>query len=364
MQTRRLGRTNLQISIVGFGGTWISEIEKSAAVDIVRRASELGINYFDSSRWDGDSEEKIGCALKDTRNQCIITTKTGSRTKKESLEDMKNSLRLLQTEHVDIIQLHGIDDEKTLTKTMSSDGALQTCKEAQRKKLTNFIGITGHKPQILTKAIKTGEFDTVLVPLNIITRQAEEELLPLAKDLDVGVIAMKTFSAKTSNLITCMYKPSLSLLSDEPELKALLGQNNTEMVQSLLRYNLSKNITSTLTGLRSIAEVETAAKVGTNYQELTDIEHKRFNFKLETYCRDCGLCMNCPEKINIPAILRFNSFYSVYGLKNWAQKLYTGLDIKPDKCALCGLCQQKCPYNLPIKHMLKETHEKLTINSF
>ena len=359
MQKRRLGRTNLQVPIVGFGGTWISEIDKTTAVDVVRSAFDLGITYFDTARWDGDSEKKIGCALKDTRDQCIIATKTGSRTKKESLYDLKNSLQLLQTDHVDIIQLHGIDDEKTLTKAISPDGVLQTCKKAQKEKLTKFIGITGHKPQILTKAIKTGEFDTVLVPLNIITRQAEEELLPIAKDLDVGVLAMKPLSAKTSNLITCLYQPSLSLVSDEPELKMLLGQNKDEMVNSLLRYNMSKDIASTITGLRSTFEVKITAKAGTSYQGLTDIEQKRFTFHLGAYCRDCGLCTPCPEKINIPAILRFSSFYSVYKLKNWARKLYTGIEIKSDKCIQCGKCQQKCPYNLQIENMLKETHEKL-----
>jgi predicted aldo/keto reductase-like oxidoreductase len=320
----------------------------------------VGINYFDAARWDGDSEEKIGHALKDTHDQCVIATKTGSRTRKESLDDIKNSLQLLQTDHVDIIQLHGIDDEKTLTKTLSSDGALQTCKEAQKEKIAKFIGITGHKPQILVKAIKTGEFDTVLVPLNIITRQAEEELLSIAKDLDVGVIAMKPLSAKTSNLITCMYQPSLSLVSDEPELKALLGQNKDNMVHSLLRYNLSKDISSIVIGLRSIFEVKTAAKAGKNYQGLTATEQKRFHFTLETYCRDCGLCIPCPEKINIPAILRFYSFYVNYDLKNWARKLYTGLEIKPEKCLKCGLCQQKCPYTLPVEQMLQEAHKQLS----
>ena len=362
MQKRRLGKTKLQTSIISFGGTWISEVDKPTAVNIVKKAFDLGINYFDTARWDGDSEEKIGHALKDVRDQCIIATKTGSRTKKESLNDLKNSLQLLQTDHIDILQLHGIDDEKTLTKAINSNGALQTCKKAQKEHLTKFIGITGHKPNILTKAIKTGEFDTVLVPLNIITRQAEEELLPTAKDLDIGVIAMKPLSAKTSNLITCLYTPSLSLVSnDEPELKTLLGQNNTEMVSSLLRYNLSKNIATTLVGVRSQTEIETAAKVGINYKELTPIEQKQFTFKLNNYCRDCALCLPCPEKINIPAILRFNSFYTIYGLKNWATKLYSGLEVKSNKCTQCGICQQKCPYNLPIENMLKETHEQLSV---
>lgn len=361
MQKRRLGRTNLQTSIVGFGGTWISETDKPTAIHVVKKAFESGINYFDTARWDGDSEEKIGHALKNVRNQCIIATKTGSRTKVESLEDLKISLQLLQTNYVDILQLHGIDDEKTLKKSMRIDGALQTCKKAQKEHLTKFIGITGHKPHILTKAIKTGEFDTVLIPLNILTRQAEEELLPTAKDLDIGVIAMKTLSAKISNLITCMYTPSLSLVSDEPELRTLLGQKNDEMVYSLLRYNLSKDIASTIVGVRSVAEVETATKVGINYQGLTALEQNRFDFKLGVYCRDCGLCMPCPEKINIPAILRFASFYTDYGLKDWARKLYGGLEVTSDKCVGCGVCQQKCPYSLSIECMLKEAHEKLSV---
>ncbi|MGD6934875.1 MAG: aldo/keto reductase [Candidatus Bathyarchaeia archaeon] len=361
MQKRRLGKTNLQVSIVGFGGTWISEVDKPTAVSVVQKAFESGINYFDTARWDGDSEEKIGTALKDVRDQCVIATKTGSRTKKESLEDFKNSLKLLQTDHVDIIQLHGIDDEKTLEKAMGTDGALQTCKDARKEGLATFIGITGHKPNILIKAIKTGEFDTVLVPLNVVTRQAEEELLPTAKAIDVGVVAMKPLSAKTSNLITCLYQPSLSLVSDEPELKALLGHTNSEMVSSLLRYNLSKDISVTIPGLRSIEEVETAAQAGQTFQGLTGEEQERFGFQLGSYCRDCGLCMPCPQKVNIPATLRFESFYSVYGLKNWARKLYGGLDVKADKCTRCGLCQPKCPYNLSIEVLLSKAHEKLTV---
>lgn len=361
LQKRRLGRTNLQVSIVGFGGTWISEIDQAAAVNVVQRAFDLGINYFDTAKWDGDSEEKMGRALKDVRDHCILATKTGSRTKKESLDDFKSSLKRLQTDRLDIIQLHGIDDEKTLQKAMSQDGVLQTCKQARREGLVDFIGITGHKPKVLKKAIETGEFDTVLVPLNVITRQAEEELLPAAKALDVGVAAMKPLSAKTSNLITCLYNPSLSLVSDEPELKALLGESNGEMVSSALRYVLSRDIAVTIPGLRSISEVETAVSVGEGYEGLTACEKERFSFKLGTqYCRDCGQCMPCPEKVNIPATLRFESFYSCYGLKKWAKKLYNGLEIKADKCSGCSECEPKCPYNLPVTKLLKEAHLKLS----
>lgn len=234
MDKRRLGRTNLQVSLVGFGGTWIAELNPEEAIKVVRHAFDLGINYFDTAKWDGDSEEKIGIALEDVRDECVIATKTGSRTKRESLEDFQNSLKCLRTDHLDIIQLHGIDDEKTLAKATASDGSLETCKEARKEGLVDFIGITGHKPRVLVRAVESGEFDTVLVPINVVTRQALEELLPVAKAHDVGVVAMKPLSAKTSNFITCLYQPSLSLISQGSELKALLGETSCEQVNNAL----------------------------------------------------------------------------------------------------------------------------------
>jgi predicted aldo/keto reductase-like oxidoreductase len=355
LQKRRLGRTNLQVSIVGFGGTWISELSVPEAVCIVKRAFDLGINYFDTAKLDGDSEEKIGCALQEVRDQCIIATKTGSRTKKESLEDFKCSLKRLKTNKLDIIQLHGIDDEKTLLKTMSADGSLQTCKEARKQGLVDFIGITGHKPRVLVKAVESGEFDTVLVPLNVVTRQTLEELLPTAKAHDVGVVVMKPLSAKTSTLITSLFSPSLSLISDEPELKTLLGKNSDAMVNNALKYVLSQDIATVIPGLKSIHEVETATKVAEKYTGLTDREKNRFSFNIGAkYCRDCGQCLPCPHNINIAAILRFQTLYEVFRLKVWAKKLYSGLDVKVDKCTECGMCEPKCPYKLSISSMLKK----------
>lgn len=359
MDKRRLGRTNLQVSIVGFGGTWIAELSTPTAVQVVRHAFNLGINYFDTARLDGDSEEKIGLALQDVREQCVIATKTGSRTKKESLQDFQSSLKRLKTDRLDIIQLHGIDDEKTLKKAMSPSGSLQTCKEAKREGLVDFIGITGHRPMVLAKAVETGEFDTVLVPLNVVTRQALEALLPIAKAYDVGIVVMKPLMVKTSNLITCLYQPSLSLVSDEPDLRFLLGETTDDRVRTALRYVLSQDISVVIPGLRSVSEVETAARVGTDYNGLTLQEQTRFNFNLVDYCRDCGLCMPCPEEINIAAILRFYTLYNNYGLPNWAKKLYSGLEVKVDRCASCGDCESKCPYELPIINQLKKAHFKM-----
>ncbi len=355
LQKRRFGRTGLQVSIIGFGGTWISQISTDEAVKVVRRAFESGINYFDTAKLDGDSEEKIGLALKDVRDKCILATKTASRTKKESLADFKSSLHRLKTDRLDLIQLHGIDDEKTLEKAMGPNGSLEMCKKARSEGLVDFIGITSHKPHVLIKAIETNEFDTILVPLNIITRQALEQLIPLAKDQDIGVAVMKPLSAKTSKLVTCLYTPSLSLLSDEPELKSLLGQKQTSMVRNALRFVLAQEVSVAVTGLKSIEEVETVTRVGEDYKGLTSDEEKRFRIQLdEKYCRDCGLCLPCPQNLDIAAILRFHTLSITYGLKNWAKKLYEGLEVGVEKCTECGECEPKCPYKIPIVNTLQK----------
>jgi uncharacterized protein len=359
VQKRRLGRTGLWVSQVGFGGTWISELGTEEAVAVVRRAFDLGINYFDTAPLDGDSEEKIGLALQGVRDHCVIATKTASRTKKESLCEVQASLKRLKTDHIDILQLHGVDDEKTLAKAMGSDGSLQTCMEARREGLVDFVGITGHKPRVLKKAVESGEFDMVLVPINVVTRQALEELLPAAKAHDVAIVAMKPLSAKTSNLITCLYQPSLSLLSNEPELDVLLGENSDAKAASALRFVLSQDVSSVIAGVRTLSQAETSANAGNSYTGLTETEQKRFSSALGNFCRDCGECMPCPQNVNIPAALRFHSFSEIYGLKQWAKKLYSGLDVKANKCSGCGVCEPKCPYKLPIKEKLQKAHRDL-----
>ena len=178
--------------------------------------------------------------------------------------------------------------------------------------------------------------------------------------MDIGVVIMKPFSAKTSKLVTCLYQPSLSLLSDEPELKSLLGQSTSLMVSNALRFILAQDISVVIPGLRSIEEVETVAKVGQNYTKLTEVEKDTYRILLDTnHCRDCGFCLTCPKNLDIAAILRFHTLFADYGIRNWAKKLYNGLEVNVGDCIECGECEQQCPYNLPIINMLHHAQSDL-----
>ena len=113
-------------------------------------------------------------------------------------------------------------------------------------------------------------------------------------------------------------------------------------------------------GFKSIEEVNEAAIVGESYSGLTRDEEKSFRAQFKgKYCRDCGLCQTCPQNLDIAAILRFHTLYVTYGLKNWAEKLYCGLEVGVENCTKCEKCEPKCPYELPIISMLQKAQKDL-----
>jgi len=361
MQKRRLGRTKLNVSIVGFGGIPITGASVKYAVKMIRRAFDLGINYFDTARAYGDSEEKIGIALNDVRDKCVIATKTHQRTREEAARiGVKQSLRNLRTDRIDLVQLHGIDDEKTLEKAVSHEGSLAALKEARSKGLINFIGISGHNPYILAKAIGTGEFDTVLVPLNLLFKEATEELIPLAKELDVGVIVMKPFGGTELRFAQRQIHENLQKALVRKEFDRILGMGIDKTRRSL-RFVLAHDISTTIPGFSSVEEVESAIRVANEFRGLTKEEKEIFRFgelPSEPFCRECELCIPCPDGLNIPHLLALDKYFTYYEIKTWARQAYQKASTRIDSCTKCEECEAKCPYKLPIVNMLHEAEKR------
>lgn len=347
MQKRRLGRTSLLVSQVGFGAYPISRLELPEAVRVVRRAYELGINYYDTARAYGDSEEKVGAALEDVRDEVILATKCHLQTAPEAKVLLKQSLRKLRTEVLDLVQLHGMgdlmNDEDALKRFLGPEGALQALKEARQRGQIRFLGITGHRSRLLVKAIDTGEFDQILVPMNLFTREPCEELLSHAAKNDVGVVIMKPFGG-------------VGFISETPEFQSLFGTSLAEKAQRALRFLLAHDVDTIVPGFSSIEEVELAAQVGEAFTGLPPEEQSFYRLKddlFEGQCRECGLCLPCPELIDIPGILRLTRLAGTFGLSDWAGRCYRGLSYKAEDCTKCRICEPRCPYTLPIATMLQ-----------
>jgi len=368
MLRRRVGRTGLDISVVGFGGIPIISASRDEAEAVVKHAFERGINYFDTARNYGDSEEKMGAALKDVRDEVVLASKVLQRTKGDAARaGLKQSLKNLQTDRIDLMQLHGIDSDEVLQKVMAENGALAALKEAKAKGQIDFIGISGHNPHVLVKAIGTHEFDSVLVPLNILDRTATEKLFSVANELDVGIVIMKSLGGCSGPLefvqreARFLGRPERDW-PDMSEFVAHFGNVGFERAQRSLRFVLAHDIDTVIPGFRSKDEVDFALEVADHFQGLTLEEKRAYRFgelPPEPFCRECGVCLPCPDGVEIPTILRWATYATFYGIRNWTREQYPKLRTRVNSCTECEECEKKCPYHIPVITMLKTAEKTL-----
>lgn len=334
MQLRELGRTGLKVSAIGLGGIPVQRISFSESEKVIETAIDKGINFIDTARGYTDSETKFGKVLPKYRDQVIIATKSMARTKNEMAHEIEKSLTDLSVYYIDIYQLHNIKDDASLEKVMAPGGALEALREAQNSGKIRFVGITGHIPSILVKAVRTGEFDTIQFPFNPVETSGSLELLPLARELNIGTIAMKPFAGGAiKNAIPC------------------------------LRYILSSGFSTVIPGMDDISQIEENIKAGNNPAPLTPDEEEELMKETGTlgagFCRRCEYCQPCPKGIDIPLVFLLDGYWTRYGLKDWAVDRYKPLRVKASECLDCGECESRCPYQLPIREMLKSAAANL-----
>ena len=189
MEKIRLGRTELYVTKTAFGALPIQRLTKPDAAKLIRRAYEAGINYFDTANSYSDSEEKLSLALKDVREQVIISTKSGATTKEGAMAHIENSLRHLG--YIDLFQFH---NPAQLPDISDPNGAFAAALEMKEKGYIRHIGITNHRHHIAKAAIESGNFETLQFPFCHLATDVDVELVELCKKADMGFIAMKGLS--------------------------------------------------------------------------------------------------------------------------------------------------------------------------
>lgn len=200
LEKRRLGRTGQYSTVVIYGAASLGEVTQEEADQSIDYAMKAGINHFDTAASYGNSELRLGKWMPEIRKDIFLSTKTEVRSREESKPQIEQSLKRLQTDHVDLIQIHGVTTFEELDKITAKGGALEAAIEAKEQGMARFIGITGHghiSPAIHLEALKRFPFDTVLTPLNFILYSNEEyrkiftELAAEVKRQDVGLMAIK-----------------------------------------------------------------------------------------------------------------------------------------------------------------------------
>ena len=196
---RPLGKTGEHLSIIGFGGIVVMNEDANAAVNVVAEAVDRGINYFDVAPSYGNAQERLGPALKPYRDKCFLACKTDGRLKDDSRTDLENSLRLLQTDHLDLYQFHALTKMTDLDKVLGPGGAIETFEAAKKEGKIRHIGFSVHSVETALAALDRYDFDTVLFPLNwVLVTQANFglQILQRAQEKQMGILCLKSM-AKT-----------------------------------------------------------------------------------------------------------------------------------------------------------------------
>ena len=351
MQKRTLGRTGLDVSIIGFGAIKLPGVNIDDCARILNRALDLGVNYIDTARNYRDSEEKIGPVLKKRRSECFIASKSSTRDAAGLMADLETSLRNLQTDKIDVFQLHTVSDGDTYKEVMAPGGALDGAKKAKAQGKIDHIGITIHRDlDTMKAAIKSDEFETLMVAYSPLDQEGVgEEILPMAKERGMGVVIMKPLSGGLLAL---------------PEQERGDSKRDPIAFGSLRYVVANENVTLTIPGMTNLREVEENASVG-QMPEMTKDElvqlHKYMGESKREYrygqvCLRCGYCQPCPQEVPIPTIFRAVDMCSNYpeNLQYLGAKLYESLEVKADECVECRECIEKCPAGIEIPERLEE----------
>ncbi|MBD6616933.1 aldo/keto reductase [Komarekiella sp. 'clone 1'] len=200
MPERVLGRTEVKVPIFGLGGagqtplSW--EGRERDAVEIIQRALELGIRYFDTAASYGPSEDYLGKVLPPHRSKLFLTSKTDKRDRDGAWRELERSLKRLNTDYLDLWQLHHVSFSQELDTIFGASGAIKAMEEAIQQKLVRYAGITGHHdPEVIAEGLRRYPFHTTLIPVNAADKHHPRPfipvVLPVAQEKNVGVIAMK-----------------------------------------------------------------------------------------------------------------------------------------------------------------------------
>lgn len=328
MKTKRLGRTGLIVSEVGFGGIPIIPLPFDEGVAVVRHCYEAGATFFDTANVYRDSERKIGQALAGVRDRVVLATKTQKRDREGAAKQIEESLAGLRTDCIDLYQLHHVSNNETLDQVTGPGGACEAVNEAIAAGRIRFLGITSHRVDTAIKACLTDLFSTIQIPFNFMELEPAGELFKVARAHDVGIIAMKPLGGGLLQRADLCFR----FLQQYPDVIPVAGVASAAEIDEIAALYASP---------RALSEADLA-----QMEEIRAGLGKRF-------CHRCGYCLPCEQGVRITEVMIFPSvmtrFRAAIATDFMAEAMKSALG-----CSACGKCVERCPYDLPIPEMIEE----------
>jgi len=342
MKYHVLGRTGQSVSSLGFGTMNLSQQALDVSKKALNYALDQGINYIDTASTYKDSEEIVGESISHRRHEVFLATKTRKRTFQESKEEIEQSLRRLKTDYIDLLQIHYVNYVQEYQQITREDGALEAVKQAQKEGKVRFIGITGHRPELLARWLQSGHFDTVLFHMSLVQPFALHDLVPFCEQNGIGMIGMKPLSGGFV----------------QPVQKALRFSHSTPIQVLLSGMKTMEEVKENLEALRTPIETEEKKELWALSAELG--EHG---------CRRCNYC-SCPLEIRIPDLMISHKAKEKVGLLGHGNHFYQDQSEKISQCAdyePCKerpLCEKDCPYHLPIQQTVQSQSKEIISKIF
>jgi predicted aldo/keto reductase-like oxidoreductase len=329
MKKIRFGKTNLMVSKIAFGGIPIMRLSKPEAARVVREVLDLDINFIDTATGYNDSEEKIGEAIRDIpRESLVIASKSPANDKKTFATHLELSLKRLGVDYIDIYQLHNVNTRERHSAVFGPGGAFEGLTDAIKAGKVRFPGFSSHSIPMAVDIMKSGRFAAVQLPINFIDTAAEEEAVPLAKELDIGFIAMKPMGG--------------GLLENAgPAIRYLMRHDHLVPDPGIEKIEQMREIVDIVDNPRPLSA-----------EEWKEIEALRKELGAE-WCHRCDYCQPCPQGIKISSVLIVKSFMKRMPLERAYQFLNEAVTHAAD-CTECRDCMTRCPYGLEIPELLKK----------
>ena len=327
MEYTMLGSTGLRISRMGFGGIPIQKTDAQVTRALMEELVAHGVNYIDTARGYTVSEAYLGEALVGLRDNFVLATKSMARTKETMARDIETSLQNLRTDHIDLYQVHN-PSLSELEQVVAPGGALEALLEAKAAGKIRHIGVTAHMAAVFERALTLPWVETVMFPYNIVETQGEA-LMKRAHAQGVGFICMKPLAG--------------GALEDAALAMRFIAQN--------------PDVSVVIPGMCDVREVRQNIDAFENTAPLTQAELAQIETirkELGTqFCRRCNYCQPCTAGISMSGIFVLEGYLNRYGLGDWAKQRYAAMAKKAGDCVGCGVCETRCPYQLPIREMLK-----------
>lgn len=325
MRKTVLGKSGLCASSVSFGCIPIQRISEDEAVSLLRYAYDCGVNFFDTARAYTDSERKLGLAMRGMRKKVIIATKTMAKNAGAFWDDLKESLNNLNTDYIDLYQLH---NPEFLPVPGGEDGLYDALIKAKKKGMIRHTGISCHMQDIAKRAVLSGLYETLQYPLSCLSTGEDEEMARLCEKTDTGFIAMKGMAGgliRNSAAAFCY-------IASFPNVVPIWGIENRRELDEFLK--LEKDAPALDDDMR------------------LQIQKEREELSGE-FCRGCGYCMPCPAGIHISVAARIDKLMTRSLAEPFLEPRWRENMARIEQCTMCAQCEERCPYHLKTYELLK-----------